>query len=264
MSEPSITVKQTLSLMPTTEQRSRLRRIRKLKDNISRYGVMAAGIAVVFSLGLIFFYLFSEVAPLFRGASVDVAKSFDQADLHQSKDDTTEFLTLERYEEIGGSFKRSGAVSFFNVNDGKTILEAQLPKTEGAEFASLATSTAEHELVAYGYSNGEVVVGKTDYLLSYPQDRRVLTPSLLFPLGEAPIKLDEQGAALKVLAIQETANGILIGSVTADNRLLLGVYSSTTNIITGEASVSQEVFTLPSLPAGMHATARLIPTVLPE
>ncbi len=79
MSEPSISVKQTLSLMPTTEQRSRLRRIRKLKDNISRYGVMTAGIAVVFSLGLIFFYLFSEVAPLFRGASVDVVKTFDQA-----------------------------------------------------------------------------------------------------------------------------------------------------------------------------------------
>src|SRR5688572_9541005 len=175
MSEPSISVKQTLSLMPTTEQRSRLRRIRKLKDNISRYGVMTAGIAVVFSLGLIFFYLFSEVAPLFRGASVEVVKTFDQAELHQIENDSTEFLTLERYEEIGGSFKRSGAVSFFNVNDGKTILEAQLPKTGGAEFASLATSTADHGLVAYGFNNGEVMVTKTNYSLSYPHDKRLIT-----------------------------------------------------------------------------------------
>jgi phosphate transport system permease protein len=258
MSEPSISVKQTLSLMPTTEQRSRLRRIRKLKDNISRYGVMTAGIAVVFSLGLIFFYLFSEVAPLFRGASVDVVKTFDQAELHQIEQDSTEFLTLERYEEIGGSFKRSGAVSFFNVNDGKTILEAQLPRTEGVEFASLATSTADHGLVAYGFNNGEVVVTKTNYSLSYPQDKRLITPTLLFPLGESPVRLDEQGTALKVLAIQETSGGTLIGSITADNRLLLGVFSESTNMITGESSLSQEVFTLPPLPAGMNAIAMQI------
>jgi len=258
MSEPSISVKQTLSLMPTTEQRSRLRRIRKLKDNISRYGVMTAGIAVVFSLGLIFFYLFSEVAPLFRGASVEVVKTFDQAELHQIENDSTEFLTLERYEEIGGSFKRSGAVSFFNVNDGKTILEAQLPKTGGAEFASLATSTADHGLVAYGFNNGEVMVTKTNYSLSYPHDKRLITPSLLFPLGESPVRLDEQGSALNVLAIQETSSGTLIGSVTADNRLLLGVFSSSTNMITGESSLSQEVFTLPALPTGMNAVAMQI------
>lgn len=258
MSEPTLAVKQTPSLMPTTEQRGRLRRIRTLKDNISRYGVMTAGIAVVFSLGLIFFYLFSEVAPLFRGASVEVVKTFDQAELHQIENDSTEFLSLERYEEIGGSFKRSGAVSFFNVNDGSTILEAQMPKTAAAEFASLATSTADHGLVAYGYSNGEVIVSKTSYSLSYPNDKRLITPNLLFPLGKLPIRLDEQGAALKILAVQETSSGTLIGTVTADNRLLLGVFSESTNMITAESSLSQEIFTLPPLPAGMNAISMQI------
>jgi phosphate transport system permease protein len=258
MSEPTISVRQTTSLMPTSEQRTRLRRIRKLQDSISRYGVMTAGMAVVFSLGLIFFYLFSEVAPLFRGASVDVVKTYDQVELQQLANDNTEFLTLERYEEIGGSFKRSGAVNFFNVNDGNTILEAQLPKSEGAEFASLATSTADHGLIAYGYSNGEVAVIKTNYSLSYPQDKRLITPSVLNPLGEAPILLDEQGAALKVLAIQETSNGTLIGTVTDDNRLLLGVFSNSTNMITGESTLAQEIFTLPPLPAGVNAIAMQI------
>lgn len=258
MSEPAVSVKQTPSLMPTVEQRSRLRRIRKLKDAISRYGVMTAGIAVVFSLGLIFFYLFSEVAPLFRGASVEVVKTYDQSELHQIANDNTEFLTLERYEEIGGSFKRSGAVSFFNVNNGNTILEAQMPISAGAEFASLATSAANHGLIAYGYDNGEVGLIKTNYSLSYPQDKRLVTPSLLYPLGELPIRLDEQGTALKIIAVQETSSGTLIGTVTADNRLLLGVFSSSINMITGETSLSQEVFTLPPMPAGMNATAMQI------
>ena len=149
MSEPVPLVKETVSLMPTLEQRNRLRRIRKFKDGLSRYGVMAAGMAVVFSLGLIFFYLFSEIAPLFRGASVEVVKTYTPEALHQAPADETEFLTLERYEEIGGNFKRSGAVSFFTVDDGKTLLSAQMPAAEGAAFSVLATSTADLGLVAY-------------------------------------------------------------------------------------------------------------------
>ena len=114
MSEPVLVAKPTQSLMPTTEQRSRLRRIRQFKDKLSRYGVMSAGLAVVFSLGLIFFYLFSEIAPLFRGASVDITHSFTPAQLQQTESDPTEYLTLERYEEIGASFKRSLIIRGFS------------------------------------------------------------------------------------------------------------------------------------------------------
>lgn len=258
MSEPIAMASQAPSLMPTTEQRSRLRRIRKFKDGLSRYGVMSAGLAVVFSLGLIFFYLFSEIAPLFRGASVEIVKTYTPTQLNQIESDATEYLTLERYEEIGASFKRSGAVNFFNVVDGSKVLDANIPRAADTDFTSIATSTPDHGLVAYGYSNGQVSVTKVDYALSYPQDKRHITPSLVFPLGETPLQLDANGAALTQLAIQETASGILIGAVTADQRLQLAVYSSSENMITGEVSVSEEVFTLPPLPQGSNPVAMQI------
>lgn len=258
MTELKTAVTQARSLMPTTEQRSRLRRMRKFKDNVSRYGVMSAGLAVVFSLGLIFFYLFSEIAPLFRGASVDLVKTYTPAQLQQDEQDITEYLTLERYEEIGASFKRSGAINFFNVENGRALLNAQVPRAADADYASLATSTPDHGLVAYGYSNGQVSVVKIDYALSYPQDERHISPSLLFPLGETPLQLDAQGAALKQLAVQETSSGTMIGAVTADKRLLLAIFSSSTNMITGEISVNQEIFTLPALPHGSNPIAMQI------
>ena len=261
MSEPIAMAKQAPSLMPTTEQRSRLRRIRKFNDGLSRYGVMSAGLAVVFSLGLIFFYLFSEIAPLFRGASIEIVETYTPAQLNQVESDAIEYLTLERYEEIGASFKRSGAVNFFNVVDGTKVLDASIPRAADADFTSLATSTPDHGLVAYGYNNGQVSVTKVNYGLSYPQDKRHITPSLVFPLGETPLQLDSSGAALTHLAIQETANGILIGAVTADQRLLLAVYSSSENMITGEVSLSQEVFTLPPLPQGSSPVAMQIDEV---
>lgn len=258
MSEPITVAKQAPSLMPTTEQRNRLRSIRKFKDGFSRYGVMSAGLAVVFSLGLIFFYLFSEIAPLFRGASVEVVKTYTPAQLKQVESDATEYLVLERYEEIGASFKRSGAVNFFNVVDGSKVLDATIPRAADADFTSIATSTPDHGLVAYGYSNGQVALTKVNYALSYPQDKRHITPSLVFPLGDAPLQLDANGAAITRLAVQETSSGILFGAVTADQRLLLGVYSSSENMITGEVSLSQEVFTLPPLPQGTQAVAMQI------
>ncbi len=251
MSKPLVSVTETASLMPNAQQRTRLRRIRRIKDGISRYGVMAAGMAVVFSLGLIFFYLFSEVAPLLRGASVDVTKTFTVSQLNSDASDKTEFLTLERYEEIGGRFNRSGKVQFFNVLDGSAILDTQMPKPAEASFGSIGTSTAAHGLIAYGYTNGQVAVAKTNYELSYPNDKRAITPSLVFPLGADPIVLDDQGRALTVLAIQETSSGTLVGAITEDNRILLGVFSSSNNIITGEITLTKEVFTLPSLPQGV-------------
>lgn len=258
MSEPITMAKQSHSLMPTPEQRSRLRRIRKFKDGLSRYGVMSAGLAVVFSLGLIFFYLFSEIVPLFRGASVDIVKTYTAKQLHQEESDTTEYLTLERYEEIGASFKSSGAVNFFNVADGSEKFNAQIPRNDGAIFTTLAASIPDHGLVAYGYSNGQVSVVKPNYSLSYPNDKREITASLLFPLGEQPLTIDTQGAAIAQLAVQETSSGTLVGAITADKRMLLAIYSSSVNMFTGDTTVSNEVFTIPPLPKGLNPVAMQI------
>jgi phosphate transport system permease protein len=68
------------------------------------------------------------------------------------------------------------------------------------------------------------------------------------------LQLDTQGAALNILAIQETSAGTLIGAITADKRLLLAVYSSSNNFITGEVTVSQQIYTLPALPEGVTGT----------
>lgn len=246
------------SLMPTREQRNRLRRIRKLKDSLSRYGVMSAGMAVVFSLGLIFFYLFSEIAPLFRSASIEVVKTYTAESFEEHQGASTEFLTLERYEEIGGSFKRDGSINFFSVHEGNTLVSAQMPKLAGADFSSMATSTPDHGLVAYGYNNGQVAVIKPGYELSYPNDRREVTPFLEYPLGDQPISLDAQGAALKSLAIQQATNGILIAALTEDERLILGVFTARHNLITGAVALDQEIFSLPPLPLGVTATHMLL------
>ncbi|GGY64090.1 phosphate ABC transporter permease [Cellvibrio zantedeschiae] len=254
MSQPVSIAAKTSELMPNAEQRAKLRRWRNIKDKVSGYGIMVAGIAVVASLALIFVYLFSEVIPLLRGASVDVEKTYSLPVNEQVASSPAEFITLERYEEIGATYHRNGTVQFFNALDGAGTINQQVPKSADAQFTTLASSESSHGLVAYGYSNGEVAVVKAQYNLSYPDDKRVVTPSLDFPLGEAPFALDPNKAAISTLAIQDTSNGPVLAAATADNRLLLAMVTTKTNPITEETTTSTEVFNLPPLPEGEKVT----------
>lgn len=251
MSELVSTVEQTRSLMPNAEQRARLRKVRNIRDRISHYGVGAAGMAVVGALGMIFFYLFSEVAPLLRSSSIELTTSYPSA--VSSPANPTEHLTLERYQEIGVSFTRDGSVSFFGAHDGKLLSTAMMPGPENALLAAVGAGIAADGLVIYGFNNGQIAVAKPEYALSYPDDKRLVTPSLAYPLGEAAITLDEQGAALAVVTVQQGQNGLFVGAATADNRLLLGVFTVKTNLF-GVAKTTQEIYTLPALPDGAKAT----------
>lgn len=241
-------------LLPSPAQRAKMRRMRNIKDKLSGYGITAAGIAVVGSLALIFVYLFSEVTPLLRGAKVEVANTYALPASGAVAASPVNFLTLERYEEIGAAYHNNGAVEFFNADTGASLAIGQVAQSPDASVSAFAASEATHGLVAYGYSNGEVSVAKAIYELSYPNDKRVVTPSLSFPVGETPFALDSNKSSLRVIAIQQTAVGTLIGAATADKRLVLGAISSKTNPITEETTTSTETFTLPALPEGEQVT----------
>src|SRR5690606_38973257 len=143
---------QSDSQMPNALQRSRLRKIRRFKDHLSRYGVGAAGMVVVGSLALIFLYLFSEVAPLLKSSEIDVATQYQAPIAGPSM--PAEHLLLERYEEIGASFTRAGMVNFFNAETGLIIDSLPVPRPDDGEFSALGTSVPAAGLVVYGYTSG--------------------------------------------------------------------------------------------------------------
>lgn len=234
------------SLMPNAEQRARLRNIRRLKDKFSRWGVASAGLAVVGALGLIFFYLFSEVAPLLKSADVEVLERYDHSQVTALGD--PEHLVLERYEQIGASFTAGGEVQFFSADNGSALSAYQVPRSEGAQFSSLGFGTPVDGLVAYGYDNGQLVLSQLNYKLSYPNDTRKITPELVYPLGEEPILMDSEARALATVAVQKTARGYALAAATEDGRLLLGRYTTRENMITGKVTTSGRVDALPALP----------------
>ncbi|SEP88053.1 phosphate transport system permease protein [Ectothiorhodospira magna] len=250
MTDASITApgkdsRPSATLLPSGEKRARLRKWRYFKDGVSRYGVGAGGIGVVFALGLIFVYLFYEVFPLLVPADVSVETRYT---VPGDREADTLFLTLERYQELGVRFSSQGVATFFQADDGHIRRQIALPIPEGVAITSFAHGEARQRLVAYGLSDGRAIVGRHAYDLSYPDDVRYITPKVEFPLGEAPVVVDPQGSAIIQIAIQEGPQGFVLAALTEDNRLLMSRVRSTTNLFTGAVDIRRDAFQLPSPP----------------
>lgn len=246
MSERPSSPESSGSLMPNAAQRSRLRKIRRFKDHLSRYGVGTAGMLVVGALGLIFFYLFSEVAPLLKGADLELEEQSPTS--LTSPADPTRHLVIERYEETAASFNQSGRVTFFNLQTSTPIDSFSVPKPQGAQTTTVTSSIPNKQLVAYGFSNGSFSLVREQYQLSYPDDQRLVTPSLEHPLGDEPLVLDEQGRALTALTIQETSAGFVAAAVTSDQSMVMGRFRLNEGLFGGGGEVSAQRYELPELP----------------
>ena len=231
-------------LLPDEAQRIRLRRKRAIKDSLSRYGIGTAGIGVVFALMLIFVYLFSEVAPMFKSASL--TSELEGALPGISEMDRAGHVAMERYQELGVTYSKEGRVTFFEIDTGNTRLAAEVPMPEDARTTVVATAESRKGVIGYGFDNGQMSVVRHNYSLTYPNDQRYITPSLEFPLGEAPVTLDPEGQAIKVLAVQEGAGGSMYAAAaTEDGRLVLTTFRAQRNLMTGQTTIQTRHFDLP-------------------
>ena len=188
------------------KQRSVHLRLRLLKDRIARYGVAAGGIGVIFSILLIFFYLFFIVAPLAETPEMD-----ETAVYALQSESPLIYLAMEEQAEIGAVFEQSGKVRFISTSDGVLIQQVQLPIPKGVKIASFSAAHPTSGVVVLGLSNGQALVVRHRYTLSYPNDRRVITPQIDYPLGSALVDVAADGSALLKVAIQEDESFTLVG-----------------------------------------------------
>lgn len=97
------------SLLPDLASRISLRKKRARRDKLARWGITTAGYGVVVALLTIFVYLFYEVTPILRGATVDAQHQYA---LPEQQSDTYRLL-LDRYEILGIQYTRAGEAVFF-------------------------------------------------------------------------------------------------------------------------------------------------------
>jgi phosphate transport system permease protein len=209
---------------------------RLLKDKLATYLVTAGGLSVIVAIVLIFFYLLYVVFPLLIPARAEMVSRYPAPDYAQGK---TVFLGMEEQHEVASRFTDSGKVIFFKVADGAVISEDAIPIPAQAQIVSFAHGNMEKNIVVYGLSNGGCVIVKHEYTQTFNNGKRLITPSLQYPLGKEPIIADSKGAAISKITVSLSDKNNIILARTADNRVILSNLTKQSSLFDDEGSLER-------------------------
>lgn len=222
---------------------------RMAKDKLFKHVMTFGGLSVIIAISLIFFYLASVVVPIFSPAHMD---ELQKVSLPKNGGGATVHLTTEEQAEIGVRMADRGSVSFFDLRDGRLMAEEKVSLPEGVEIRSFAAGDPAQQAVAYGLSDGRMLILEQDFKVSFRQDPkdsekdiRTITPSIAYPVGSEPLQVDAAGKGLKRLAMQHSAENTTAIALTEDKRLVLAAFESTSNMITGETTTERFGIELP-------------------
>ncbi|WP_270831525.1 ABC transporter permease subunit [Aeromonas sp. QDB03] len=220
-------------------------RKRRIKDKLAKYGVTTGGALVLVALLLIFFYLLYVVKPIFNGATMEPTASFTLPVAGK-----TAWLGVEEQNEIGYRFSDKGQVNFFAVQgDGKVKVGQVLGQAQvKGDITAVAPPAPGQKLIAYGFADGKAQVVQPYFKVSYPNDVRVIEPSLQSPFGEEPVVVDPQGKALTLMVFEATKDKMATAAVTADGRGVMAVMSGEENFLSGDIEWIAQNYSIPSLP----------------
>ena len=229
---------------PNSPVAVRRRRIRNFKDVFARYAIGVGGVSVIVAVVLIAFYLFYVVFPMFLPASMTKL-----GDITVPGEGKPLLLAVEEQAEIGARFGSDGTAVFFGLAEGDVRLAVDLPIPEGVSVVSATEGTAGSGVIALGLSDGTALILRHRYRLSYPNDQRVITPSIEYPLGDEPIVIDADGIALDRIAIaNQQEGGVGIAAETLDGRVLFTRFEVEESML-GDVEIEAFEATLPTLPS---------------
>ncbi|CCQ11077.1 Phosphate transport system permease protein PstC (TC 3.A.1.7.1) [Pseudoalteromonas luteoviolacea B = ATCC 29581] len=208
-----------------TTDRSRL-----IKDRLAQFGISAGGVMVLVALLLIFFYLLYVVQPIFESVRVEKRAEVELTD-------ATKYVGIgvEEQTEVAYLLSKDGVVDFYQVS-GNTVGQhlEQVQTTLDGQVTSFAQSAPHVGLYAYGLDNGQVQLVKPSFLVTFPNNKRLLTPTVRYPLDAQQLVVDEQSKAIAKFTFAHTDEKTSVVALTADKRVLFSAFFKEENMFTGE------------------------------
>ena len=228
-----------------TQAMARNRQFRAFKNRLATGSIAAGGFSVIIAILLIFFYLLWEIVPLLKAAEIAPWSVNEQvtSTYKSPGDGNTLYLAIEEQVEVGLRVTDSQQIIFFNTLTGKVIAKETITVPSGAKATSFAIVSEASRIFAIGFASGEIKVFKHEYASTYPNDIRVITPSLSYPLGEAPIKVANTAVELLAISNEEENWSVVAGT---KKQLTQTNISSEENLFTDEIEVLSDSVELPN------------------
>lgn len=217
-------------------------RKRVIKDKLVKYSISSGGALVLVTLLLIFGYLLYVVLPVFAPVNIALQQQFSY-----QNDARILALGVDEQNDISYQITDDGKLSFHSMreNDLGTLL---LDKVVLNDVSAFANSSSNNNSYIFSNNSGEVLAFKPEFITSYPNDLRLISAAIEYPLEEKLIKVDPQGQPLTNLAFEITEENAGVAAVTKDGRGLYLLLSAEEDMMTEETVWEQTLITLPSLP----------------
>ena len=222
---------------------------RMARDRLFKHVMTFGGLSVIIAISAIFFYLASVVVPIFMPAQMDDLQQFS---IPKDTQEASVHLTSEEQAEIGVRMSDRGSVTFFDLRDGRIMAEEKVVLPQGVDITSFAAGDPSQQTVAYGLSDGRMLVLEQDFKVTFQMDPddhekdiRTITPTIAYPAGNEPLLVDEAGRALKHLTMQHSGENTTAVALTEDGRLVMAAFAGRSNMITGEVTTERFGIELP-------------------
>ncbi|MEZ9200233.1 ABC transporter permease subunit [Shewanella sp. 10N.286.54.B9] len=174
---------------------------RAIMDKAAQVGVTVGGTMVFVALLLIFFYLLYVVKPIFDSAEVAPVAS---AQYHDSK--PALMVGSDEQNEIMYRVSQLGKVDFFDTQTSQLLRTEQINTPAGSHVVSSSAAMPSEQRFALGLSNGQVIIAGVEFGVTYPDNKRLITPKLRFVNGNVPLTVDANGHALNHLAFDYSSD----------------------------------------------------------
>ncbi|KMM77773.1 ABC transporter permease subunit [Pseudomonas deceptionensis] len=227
-----------------TPELKRKRRIRALKDHLTRWYVFIGGLAVLGAITLIFFFLGYVVYPLFQGADLNAKQAITPVWMQDAGKPL--MISVEEQNQVGMRVSDKGMVLFFNVKNGDELSRVNLPLPAGTQVTSLGQDQPGNPVVVLGLSNGQALVFRHTYRVSYPDSKKTITPAIEYPYGETPIVLDPQGRALDHVNLSVNDSTLVLAG-SAGSQLNVLSLAREENMMTEEVTNTETRIDLPQM-----------------
>ena len=208
---------------------------RHLKDVMMRYMMALGGISVIIAIVLIAFYLVYVVLPMFKSAHIERVARYP---VPAGTKTGSLYYAMEEQREIGLRVTGDGRAVFFNTADGSLVNRESLLQETRAQVTAFAAGDPSQRLLALGLNDGAALLALHEYRVTYPDDIRVIHPGIDWPAGTEPIKMDETGKAITMIAAQYDEDQTTIAALTEDQRLLLLNMVEEQSFLSDEAEIT--------------------------
>ncbi len=221
----------------------RHRKLRAIKNKLAAWGIASGGLSVIGAVLLIFFYLLYEVAPMFVAASIEPVNQYPVPALSADKNSETIMLAMEEQSEVALRVQKSGHMTFFKVSDGDIIQHQSLPLN--GTVSAFDVNTQASRLMVFANDQGQALLVKHNYRVTYPNDERLITPELIYPYGEEPLDLGSD--TITDITLRDGEEAMVIATLNNQGQLQVNRYLKEVDFLSDEVVLEHESVNLPSI-----------------